>query len=234
MFDVFFVRYNEPNAEQNYRRLNHFAPHTKTINGVSGIHAAHQACAQQASTNHFFTVDADNWVLNDFSFEVGFEVRPDTVYVWRCRNPVNDLVYGYGAIKLFPTEYVASMNTQTVDMTTSSSPYYEIVNVLASETRFNSSEYDAWRSGFREAVKLASASIPRQVADETRQRLDIWCSHGLGRPYGCWTLDGAREGREYGTNHANNPEALAKINDFQWVSHRFRVFCKTHGVAVPL
>jgi hypothetical protein len=229
MFDVFFISYFERYAGANLERLKEFVPKAKHVAGVKGIHAAHEQAAGEATTDHFFTVDADNWILDGFSFDIDFEPIKEAVYVWRCRNPVNYLVYGYGAIKLFDTHHMRSIDRTTVDMTSSANRNYQIVNVVASETRFNTSPFDAWRSAFREACKLASGAIANQ-SPETAQRLDAWCSHGLCEPFGSWTLDGAREGREYGRLHAGNTEALALINDFTWVKARYYAFCRKHHV----
>jgi hypothetical protein len=227
MFDVFFISYYEKNAKENLERLREFAPQAKHIESVRGIHAAHERAARQATTEHFFTVDADNWVLDGFSFNIDFTPMKEAVYVWRCRNPVNQLVYGYGAIKLFDTNQMRKIDHASVDMTSSANRNYHIVDVLASETRFNISQFDAWRSAFRETCKLASGAIANQ-SPETVKRLDAWCSHGLCENFGTWALDGAREGREYGILHAGNAEALAKINDFGWVRSRYYAFCQTY------
>lgn len=229
MFDVFFISYYERNAGENLARLEEFAPGVKHIAGVKGIHAAHETAAREATTDHFFTVDADNWILDGFSFDIDFEPVREAVYVWRCRNPVNNLVYGYGAIKLFDTHQMRTIDRTTVDMTSSSNRNYQIVNVLASETRFNISRFEAWRSAFREACKLASGAIANQ-SPETAARLEAWCNHGICQPFGSWTLDGAREGREYGMLHAGNTKALALINDYGWVRDRYQAFCRHYRV----
>jgi len=225
----FFISYYERNAPENLARLKEFAPGAKHIESVKGIHAAHERAARQATTEHFFMVDADNWILDGFSFDIDFEPMKEAVYVWRCRNPVNNLVYGYGAIKLFDTNHMRTVDRMSVDMTSSANRNYQIVNVLASETRFNISQFDAWRSAFREACKLASGAIANQ-SSETAARLDAWCNHGICQPFGSWALDGAREGREYGTFHAGDTKALALINDFRWVNNQYRDFCQRYLV----
>lgn len=232
MFDVFFLSFNEPNADAHFERLKTFAPNARRVHGVKGIHAAHQECARMASTDRFFTVDADNWIMDGFSFDLDFEPDEQSVYVWRCRNGVNGLIYGYGAIKLFPTGGVRAMATNTVDMTTSVSLSYRIVHQIASETRFNTSPFEAWKSGFREAVKLSSGIIDRQKDEETLTRLDAWCAKGASALHGDMCIDGARMGRSYGTRHARDREALAKINDFDWLAMLYEVRCSFDAVPV--
>lgn len=220
-YDVFFVSFDEPNADANFERVRSIVPGARRVHGVKGIHEAHKACAEQCTSDHFFVVDGDNWIVDGFDFTVPFPVDPNSVYVWRCRNAVNKLVYGYGAIKLLPTAHVLGMGTQTVDMTTSVSVNYVIVDTLASETRFNTSAFEAWKSGFREAVKLASRVIDRQKDRETQERLDVWVTRGADEPFGTETMEGARMGRDYGLAHRDDPAALRKINHWGWLRRTF-------------
>lgn len=226
-FDVVFISNGEGNADENFARLAERLQYHKhraklhRVDRVKGIHAAHKRAAEVSTTAHFFTVDADNWVIDDFDFMIDFAIDESSVYVWRCQNSVNGLVYGYGAIKLFPTALVKAMPTNTVDMTTSVSLNYRIVNRMASVTRFNTSAFEAWKSGFREAVKLSSKTIDRQRDEETEVRLNAWCTRGNTRPFGRECIAGAVQGRAYGQRHQGDKTALAKINDFQWLEERF-------------
>jgi hypothetical protein len=215
---VFFLSYDEKNAEENWERLLAHAPHAKRIHGVRGILNAHRLCAEQSETPLFFVVDGDNKILNfDFSFLAEDE---EAIHVWRCRNAVNDLVYGYGAIKLFPRQYLVNAALR-VDLATSAAPRYKIMQEIASVTRFNTSPYNAWRAGFRECVKLASQAIRNQRSEETEGRLEAWCSKGGDRPFGQLCIEGAVAGRDYGRKYQNDPAALARINDFDWLAQAF-------------
>lgn len=218
MTEVFFVSNGELNAEENWDRLLDFVPDAIRIDGVHGIHAAHLACAQELYEDRFFVVDADNWIVDGFSFELPEQVDPKAVYVWRAKNPVNDLVYGHGAIKSFPREAVLNLQTTSVDMTTSISMNYQIVQILASEHRFNVSAYDSWRTAYRECVKLSSRIIDRQNDNETLFRLQTWCSKGDDQPFGADCITGSIMGMMYGESNKGNPTGLAKINDFRFLA----------------
>ena len=50
--------------------------------------------------------------------------------VWSSVNPVNGLVYGYGGVKLFPTEKTLMMDTSKPDMTTSISNKFVAMRIL--------------------------------------------------------------------------------------------------------
>ena len=69
MFDVFFVSYDEPNADEHFERMLLFAPDAKRIHGIKGIANAYIKAAQLSDTTHFFFVDADNWILDGFDFK---------------------------------------------------------------------------------------------------------------------------------------------------------------------
>ncbi len=64
--DIFYISYDEPNAEENWADLMNKVPWAKRIHGVKGFDAAHKAAANQSETERFITVDGDNKVLTEF------------------------------------------------------------------------------------------------------------------------------------------------------------------------
>lgn len=221
LHDIFFLSYDELNADKNYQDLKERFPRAKRVHGVQGILNAHKVCAKKSLTKYFFVVDGDNYILPGFNFEYPIEDNDDTVYVWRALNPVNNLKYGYGGVKLLPKKLILSIPDMIVDMTTSLSKNFKVVPDSASITYFNTSPFNAWRGAFRECVKLASKSIDRQKSDETEKRLDIWCSEGINEPFGEYVLRGANEGREFGYRNRDNTNLLKMINDFKWLEEKF-------------
>lgn len=222
-FDIVFISYNESYADANYQRLLNRFPHAKRINGVKGIHQAHLAAAKICATDYFWVVDADAEIVStfDFNYNVNFYEEPK-VRVWRSKNAVNDLVYGNGGVKLLPRMNVIRMSTSSVDMTTSISQLYEPVFELSNINNFNTDEFSAWRSAFRECAKLSSKVIDRQVDDETTYRLGVWCSVGENKPFGKYVIAGALDGKKFGEQHKDNKAMLSKINDFNWLEKRYR------------
>ena len=229
MLDVFYISYNEDFADENYEMLQVFAPLAKRIHGVKGIFEAHKKAAEQSNTTHFYVVDADAIIEEEFTFKFtpssytdAYPGVPesDCVFTWRSRNPINDLIYGYGAVKLFPKKPFLQLNDWSVDMTTSIGcpfvPKFQISNVTA----FNTDPFNTWKSAFRECVKLSSKVIDRQKDTETEDRLDVWCTVDNGN-FGNYCVAGAKQGREYGTANIGNTDALKKINDFNWLQERF-------------
>lgn len=230
MLDVFFLSYDEPFADENFEILQMFVPNAKRVHGIKGIFEAHQECARQSKTSHFYVIDADAVIEEDFSFKFTpssdkfvYETVPETecVFVWRSRNPVNDLVYGYGGAKLFPKKKLLEAKHWNVDMTTTIGatfvPKFQISNVTA----FNTDPFNTWKSAFRECTKLSSAIIPNGDNIDNEYRLDVWCQKGENRPFGSYCIIGANQGRDFGERYRGRPEILGKINDFVWLKEMF-------------
>ena len=47
MFEIFFISYQEPNADENWAKLKSKFPIAQRIHGVKGIHQAHIAAAKK-------------------------------------------------------------------------------------------------------------------------------------------------------------------------------------------
>jgi len=230
MLDVFFLSYDEPFADENFELLKMFAPNAKRVHGIKGIFDAHQECARQSKTNYFYVIDADAVIEEEFSFKFtpdpdkdAYPGVPETecVFVWRTRNPVNDLIYGYGGAKLFPKQKLLDAEDWKVDMTTTIGatfvPKFQISNVTA----FNTDPFNTWKSAFRECTKLASAIIPNGDNTDNEYRLKVWCEKGLKRPFGKYSIMGAQQGRDFGAHYRDRPDILNKINDFEWLRETF-------------
>jgi hypothetical protein len=221
-YDVVFISYQEPNADVNYNRLLEKRPDAKRVHGVKGIHQAHIAAAKLCDTDMFWIVDGDAEIVDDFDFD--FKVHrweKDIVHVWRSQNPINDLVYGYGGIKLFPRDLTINMDITKPDMTTSISNRFRTVDVVSNITAFNTDPFNTWKSAFRECVKLSSNIIDRQKQEETYIRLNTWCTLGNDRTFGDLAISGANFGRKYGESNKGNTDALRLINDFDWLKEQF-------------
>ena len=224
MYDAVFISYNEPDADERYKRLLERYPNTKRIHGVKGIHQAHIAAAKKCSTKMFWVIDGDADLLPEFSLDHKVnEYDLDCVHVWRSRNPINNLIYGYGGVKLLPRRLTMNVDISSTDMTTSISDRFKAMPFVSNVTSFNTDEFSTWKSAFRECVKLSSKIIQGQEDDETNKRLDTWCTTGSEKEFGRFCILGARSGRDYGNNYKSEPSSLAKINDFDWLQERFHM-----------
>ena len=222
MFDIIFISYQESNADKNWNSLVSRFPTAKRVHGVRGIHQAHIVAAKKCFTKMLWIVDGDAQVVNDFDFSY----KPDrwnldTVHVWRSQNPINDMIYGYGGVKLFPRQLTIEMDVTKPDMTTSISDKFCVMEEVSNITAFNTSEFETWKSAFRECCKLSSKVIDKQKDSETQERLHTWCTVGKDRQFGEYAIAGAKAGAVYGARNKGNIDNLKEINDFDWLMEKF-------------
>jgi len=84
----------------------------------------------------------------------------------------------------------------------------------------NRLQYEAWRTAFRETVKLTVT-----YGDDAHLWLDRWLSFAEGQ-YSDWVLKGAKEGHEYAEQHRDNKETLKNTVDWNWLHTYFE---ENHG-----
>ena len=220
MYDAVFISYNEPDAAERYKRLLERYPNTKRIHGVKGTHQAHIAAAKKCSTKMFWVIDGDADLLPEFNLDHKVnEYDLDCVHVWRSRNPINNLIYGYGGVKLLPRRLTMKVDVNSTDMTTSISDRFKAMPFVSNVTNFNTDEFSTWKSAFRECAKLSSKVIDRQEEGETNERLKIWTTRAHGR-FCEYAIRGARAGMEFGLSGGAD---LRLINNFEWLQERFHM-----------
>ena len=220
MYDAVFISYNEPDADERYKRLLERYPNTKRVHGVKGIHQAHIEAAKKCYTKMFWVIDGDADLLPEFNLDHKVsEYDLDCVHVWRSRNPINDLVYGYGGVKLLPRRLTMNVDVSSTDMTTSISDRFKAMPFVSNVTSFNTDEFSTWKSAFRECAKLSSKVIDRQEEGETNERLKIWTTRAHGR-FCEYAIRGARAGMEFGLSSGAD---LRLINNFEWLQERFHM-----------
>jgi len=223
-YDIFHLSYKETYADDTYSSLKEKFPWARRVKGVKGIFNAHQQCSRQAYTEMFYVVDADADLNSNFDFSYKPDIYDlDKIHVWRCQNPVNDLVYGYGGVKLFPTAPLKNATDWHIDFTTSvgGSNKFRPMPAVSNTTRFNTDPFNTWKSAFRECTKLSSKIIEGQKDHETDARLNIWCTEGESKPHGKYAIHGAKEGRDFGLKYRNDSAKLNLINDFEWLKTQF-------------
>jgi hypothetical protein len=223
LVNIFFLSYSESNADENWQLLQTRKPDAKRIHGIEGIKNAHKKIATSATTDFFFVIDGDNSILPAFDFAIPAQIEKNTLYVWRARNPVNDLCYGFGGIKLY-NKWLLLDNTQptTVDIATSIAPVYHPIMVEASITNFNATPEEAWRGAFRESTKLTLNTLKHPQDTASLQRLHAWKTKGETALNGRYAINGANMGHVFALENSNNPIAHANINNFEWLKTQFK------------
>lgn len=219
VFDVIFLSYDEPKAEQRWQELKQQVPWAKRVNGVDGIPHAHVAAAKLANTEMFYVVDADAEIINfDWKYKPNKQQRK-CVHVWRSYNPVNGLIYGYGGLKLFPKQTVLAVDPDNyIDFTTSVGEHMIVMQQCTTITHFNTSEFDAWKAAFRECAKLASNTFRKGKNEQNAQRLNHWCTKTLpDAEYKDAVLRGAAQGKAYAETGD-----LKNINNYQWLLEQYK------------
>lgn len=217
-YDIIFLSNNESFADDHYQLLIDRFPHAKRVNGVQGIAAAHKAAAEASDTPNFWVVDADAVITPNFKFDFT-PAKGDThkVYTFRSRNPVNNLIYGNGGVKLLPKEKVLAASDTNIDFTTSLGDFI-LVSSLSNFNYYNKSPFEAWRGAFREAAKLQSGCIGQSDPRETEMRLKAWVTKGAGKENGEQSMAGAIAGKEFALN---NIDDLENINNIDWLKEQY-------------
>ena len=209
-YDLIFISYDEPNAEENWSDLLNKAPWAKRVHGVKGFDAAHKAAANKSDTERFITVDGDSQVLTEiFDYEVNEdEYEKNSIFSFSSKNNTNGLIYGNGGLKCWPKQEVLQMKTHEESNSDSSKidfcweMNYKQFNVLSSINFQNGSAYQSFRSGFREGVKMSldrgykvcPTKFKTLIYPGNYRRLLIWCSVGNDVEYGNMSVYGARLG----------------------------------------
>lgn len=234
--DIFFITYDEPSGDQLWAHLQQIAPGAKRVHGVKGFDAAYKACAAQATTERFFTVDGDNEIYPAISSLVldPSLYQSKSVLSWSAKNSVNGLCYGNGGVKSWPRDVALNMRTHESSGQDNASVdfcfqlnYFQMPETLSS-ARVNDTAYQAFRAGFREGVKmclergerpLSAQELKTHVANENLNRLRIWCSVGADAPQGKWAMFGARLGCKMLCLESWDHEL---IRDYDWFGRFWR------------
>lgn len=236
-FDIVYISYDEPNADENYADLLDKCPWAKRSHGVWGSDAAHKAAAAMSETERFITVDADNIVTEDF-FNVELDmdkIGENHVISFAAKNKINGLVYGNGGIKMWPVDVVNRMRTHEAAPATDKRAQVDFcwniqyiqMNNWYSWVHNNGSPLQAWRAGFREGVKMGlengdvvDPGALKRIHRENYRRLMVWMTVGEDTTNGLWAIYGARLGA-YMTNVTRKDWDWKNVRDFDWLTKYF-------------
>ena len=209
--DCIFLTYDEPNKETNWIKIQNMVPWAKRVDGVKGSDAAHKAAADASDTDRFVLIDGDNIPYPGF-FNLQLAINDsnrDCVFRWRARNNINGLMYGNGGMSCWTKEFVYAMHTHEAsdgsaenDVEFCFYPNYWSMHDCYSTTYPDATEFQAWRAGFREGVKMCLDRGAKPTLEEFEKRvhnrnydhLCIWQSIGADNDNGAWAILGARHG----------------------------------------
>lgn len=217
LLDIVFIDNGEPNAEANYQHLKWVAERANEIkihrsSGVNGRVAAYQAAAKLSTTPWFFAVFAKLEVssLFDWSWQPDRLQEPKH-YIFHAKNPVNGLEYGHQAMIAYNKELVLNNPGVGLDFTLDSA--HEVVPILSGMAHYNETPWSAWRTAFREVLKL-QASLPDV---ENEYRIKKWRENTSSKN-SIWSMRGADDAIEYYNSVGGNFAELKKSYDWEWLA----------------
>jgi len=213
--DIIFISYDEPSAEKRFNDLKAKFPRAKWSKGVTGQTLAYMAAAGMSKTDYFFAVFPKLEIVDSFKFDF----QPDRMknpchYIFNCKNPVNGLEYGHGAVLLYNKELVMKTTRPGLDFTLSQP--HDHVPILSAINHFNETPWLAWRTAFREVIKLCQ----NKSTVENKYRLKKWLELGKG-DNAEWVLRGATDAQEYYQTCNSNYKQLMLSYDFGWLKQYY-------------
>ena len=235
--DVVYLTYEEEIADANFAALKERYPHIMRLHRVRGLTRAFRMSAELVTTPWYILIDGDNEILPEFDLTQATPPAEESqVKIFFTRNPVNGLEYGYGGVKVCPTDRFRRISNDAIDPIASGDlkPVFDQQRRVASVTRFNTSAFNAWKAGFRESTMLAAqADEALGTSPEwAREKLQVWQAIGAEQPFGTWAIAGARDGEAFvksilsalPANSAKRTavkEHIEVINDPHWLKARF-------------
>jgi hypothetical protein len=219
--DIVFISNGEPNARSNYLQMtmylaneSRYTNRVHVVEGVNGRVAAYHAAARASTTPWFFAVFAKLEVTQRFDWTW----QPDRMqqakhYIFHAGNPVNGLVYGHQAMIAYNRQLALENTGVGLDFTLDQA--HEVVPILSGTAMYAETPWMAWRTAFREALKLR-ASLPDV---ENEYRLKVWLKEDSGTiAHGHWSHKGAQDAVEYYEEVKGDPTELRKSYEWAWLA----------------
>jgi hypothetical protein len=127
---------------------------------------------------------------------------------------VNGLTYGHQAMIAYNKNL--TLNNKGVGLDFTLDDPHESVDMLSGVANFNTDPYAAWRTAFREVIKLKS-----DYSDIAIERLNIWTTVGEGM-YAENCIQGAKDAVEYYNEVSGDIEELKKSYEWSWLQDYYR------------
>jgi hypothetical protein len=217
--DVVFISYDEPEAEENFVRLQsrlqgRSGSVLHRIHGIKGIQRAYQEAARVSTTDWYYAVFAKTIVADEFTFDfVPDRLQEPKHYIFYAENLCNGLCYGHMGVKLYNVELALKQDYMGLDFTLSAK--HAVIPSKSATVAFKS-PLIAYRTAFREAAKLARFQDEKPTI-EGAFRLHVWQNGGYGEN-GDWAMKGAQDGVTFYRDH---PADLDSIQDWNFLQTKF-------------
>lgn len=218
--DVFFLSYRESNCETNWQRVLELHPNAMRIHGVSGIDRVHILCDSISSSEYFWTVDGDNYLLMKLEYTEKIE---NDLLMFSAIDPLSNTSTFLGGVKLWKKNAMNADALQMGDFSLNATTNKKTIEKNFSISKYNQSPFDAWKTAFRHCVKLTSILLAnRPNAKNINHYLKMWSqSNNSVAENSQWAHNGYVDALEYTAIHKDNKLELLKINDYDWLSNMF-------------
>lgn len=217
--NIFFISFNESNQETNWARVLDLHPDAIRLHGIKGIDKVHLACNDLCSTENFWTVDGDNWLLEELIWDVGV---PADLLLFNALNPLNGLPTNLGGVKLWKKDSIINKDMSKGDFCLNATAKKMSLRKVFSRTDYNNTAYEAWKTAFRHCVKLLSSIFKSRpslnYADEYLEQWKRCDTLDNGVNNARWAHQGYLDAVEYVEDTAND---IHNINNYQWLKNYF-------------
>jgi hypothetical protein len=212
--DIVFFSNGEAIADQNYEHLLRITKglpnRVVRIDGVQGRVASQHAAANASETPWYFLINAKLRVNDIFDFNW----QPDRLqipkhYIFLATNPVNGLEYGHMATVANNKQLTLNTSATGLDFTLDSE--HEVVNINSGIATYNSSEWDTWRTSFREVIKLLNSDTV-----ENKERLHAWLTIANGN-FAQSSVRGAQDAVQYYEEVNGDFDKLKLSYEWKWL-----------------
>jgi hypothetical protein len=219
--DIFFMSFREANAEQNWLRTIELHPRAIRLHGVQGIDNIHMLCNKIAKTKFFWTIDGDNWLTEKLDFDYS-TIFADLV-MFKAIDPLQDTTTLLGGLKLWRTNKFVNTDMSKGDFTLNATKDKQVLDKVFSETRYNCSPFDAWKTSFRHCVKCMTVIFrSRPNAKNLDHYIEQWKScKDINKLNANWAYNGYLDAKEYSEQYGTDLNELNKINDYDWLEQHF-------------
>ena len=204
--DIVFISYDEKDADLNYDLLLKRFPKARRIHGVKGNVNAYKAAAKISSTPWYYAVFPKTKIDPNF----GCNHHPNYLetpghYIFNAHNVITDYAYGHGGVKMYHVKTTIEIENWGYDFTLSSP-----VTVIPVNSCYlvPASPYEAWRTSFREVLKLRN-----NTTVEGKYRLNRWLT-GNYAEFGEYSIQGAKDALDF-----NGDVTIA--NSWEWLREQF-------------
>lgn len=217
--DIIFFSNGETVADDNYQHLLDITKRTsnrvRRVDKVVGRVLSQHTAANLSDTQWYFLVNAKLKVNEEFDWSW----QPDRLqdpkhYIFTALNPVNNLEYGHMAIVANNKKLTLNTTVNGLDFTLASK--HQSLDIHSGVAVFNTSEYETWRTSFRETLKIKHSFVSHNDP-ASKYRLRTWLNVAQG-DYSEMCLLAAKDAVEYYESVNGDMSKLMLSYDWQWLS----------------